>query len=123
MRVLIANEPRAYREAFAAALQELRPQVQIFTAEPEDLDAAALRHAPHFTVCSALSEIVQTRLLAWAMLYPGGASWAVLSLAGRQTTVTGLDLGGLLDLLDRVERLMGRCRVRLPLPNHATLDG
>lgn len=107
MRVLIANEPRAYREAFAAALQELRPRMEIFTAEPEDLDAAVLRHAPHLTVCSALTEIVQTRLLAWAMLYPGGTSSAVLSLAGRQTTVMGLDLGDLLDLLDRAERLAG----------------
>jgi hypothetical protein len=105
MRILIANEPRAYREAFAATLRALRPRTEVFIAEPEDLDAAVLWHAPHLTVCSALTEIVQTRLLAWALLYPDGTSSAVLSLAGRQTTVMGLDLGDLLDLLDRAERL------------------
>jgi hypothetical protein len=58
-------------------------------------------------VCSALTEIVQTRLPAWAMLYPGGAPSTAPRLAGRQTTVAGLDLGDLLGLLDRAERLVG----------------
>jgi hypothetical protein len=39
MRVLVANEPRAYREVLAATLHQPRPQLVVFTAEPEDLDA------------------------------------------------------------------------------------
>lgn len=38
-RVLLANEPRSYRQAIAGALQALRPDVEFEEIEPERLDA------------------------------------------------------------------------------------
>lgn len=60
MRTFLANEPRAYREVIAAALRELRPRIEVFITEPEDLDAAVLQRTPHLVVCSQLTEIVRT---------------------------------------------------------------
>ncbi len=36
--VLLANELRAYRESLAHAFRQLRPEVEVMTAEPEELD-------------------------------------------------------------------------------------
>ncbi len=37
IRVLLANEPKAYREAMAAALGQLRSDVDVTVVEPEEL--------------------------------------------------------------------------------------
>ena len=37
-RVLVANEPRSYRQAIAAALQVIRPDMEVLVVEPELLD-------------------------------------------------------------------------------------
>jgi hypothetical protein len=103
MRILLTNDPRAYRETIAATLQALRPHLTVVTAEPECLDAAVREHVPQLVVCSRLTELVQTRLLAWVLLHPDNTAMVRTSLAGRATTVAGLDLAGLLDFIDRTE--------------------
>jgi hypothetical protein len=41
--VLVANEPRAYRETIALALKALRPEAEVIAIEPTDLDAEVKR--------------------------------------------------------------------------------
>lgn len=43
MRVLLANEPRAYREALVGALWELRPAIEVIEIPPEALAEAVER--------------------------------------------------------------------------------
>lgn len=43
IRVLLASEPKAYREAMAAALRQIRPDVDVTVLKPEELDAALER--------------------------------------------------------------------------------
>jgi hypothetical protein len=105
LRILVANEPRVYREVLAAVMQALRPQVEVSIAEPGDLDHAVARLDPHVVVSSRLSEAVQTRVLVWVMLYPEGESWAEVSIAGQRCTVADIELTCLLALIDRAERL------------------
>ena len=105
VRILIANEPRAYREAITAALRALRPHAEVILVEPDRLDGAVLRLAPDLVVCSRLTEAVRACPLAWVLLYPNGKSQAVISFAGQLTTVAGIDFEGLLALVDRTERL------------------
>ena len=105
MRVLLANEPRAYREVIAAALQARRRHVDVVAVEPAGLDGAVARLAPHLVVCSRPPEAVPVGPLAWVVLYPGGAPQAVVSIAGHRTTVEGIDFDGLLAIVDRTERL------------------
>ena len=101
IRVLVANEPRAYREAIAAGLRELRPAFDVVETDPAGLDAAVVRLAPAFVVCSEVTEVVETRSPAWVLLYPEGTRLAVASVAGEHATTGELDLAGLLALLDR----------------------
>src|SRR5918993_1166115 len=51
-RVLMANEPRAYREGIAAVISQLRPQGEIETVEQEGLDTFIERFLPHMVICS-----------------------------------------------------------------------
>jgi len=73
MRALIANEPSMYREVISAALKELRPGIEIFTAEPDDLEGS------------------------------DGASRAVVrGLDGSRTTLSSMGLHTLLPILDSI---------------------
>jgi hypothetical protein len=103
MRALIANEPTIYREVISAALKELRPGIEIFTAGPEDLEGEFLRLRPQLVVCSQLTERVELDAPMWVELYPDGASYAVVrSPDGSRTTLTGIDFDTLLSILDSI---------------------
>ena len=103
MRALLANEPTIYREVISAALKELRPNVEIFTAEPEDLEREFLRLLPQLVICSQLTKRVELDAPVWIELYPHGASHAVVrSLDIRRTTLTDMDFDTLLSILDSI---------------------
>jgi hypothetical protein len=93
VRILVGNEPRSYREVIIVA--------------PEDLDGAVVqrRPRPQLVLCSRLTEVVETRGLAWVLLYPHGEAHVVISIAGRRQTAPDLDLDGLLCLIDQTELL------------------
>lgn len=104
-RIVVGNEPRFYREALAAALRLLRPDLEVILAEPDDLDEEVGRRGAHLVVCSHLSEFVQSQALAWILLYPDAENWAVVGLAGLERTIAGVEIADLLDFIDEVERL------------------
>src|SRR5439155_15198688 len=60
MRILVANEPRSYREAIAGAVQVLRPHLAVITVEPEDLDEEVMCHNPGLVLCSRRSRVVES---------------------------------------------------------------
>jgi len=101
MRALIANEPAMYREVISAMIKELRPAVEVFTAESENLEGECLRLKPRFVVCSRPPEFVGHEAPAWVELYPGGASHAVVRhLDGSCRTLPRMDFDTLLSILD-----------------------
>jgi hypothetical protein len=104
LRILVGNDPLSYRDAHAETFRHLRPQAEVVRVEPGELDAAVARLAPHLVVCSALSEVVQTRPLAWILLYPDGANLAIVSIAGVQRTIPKVTFDHLLDAIDETER-------------------
>jgi hypothetical protein len=101
--VLLANEPRAYRDTLAVALRLLRPQTTILVADPETLDDCVLQHAPRVVVCSRLTSLVETHVQTWIILYPHGASGAMVHVRGERTTVNGMDLEGIARLIDQAD--------------------
>ena len=105
LRVLVANEPCAYREVVAGAFQLLRPRMDVLAVDPADLDQAVCQLQPGLVVCSRLTRAVQAGPLAWVLLYPEGRGCSTVSLAGRQTRAENLAFTQLLDLLDQAERL------------------
>jgi hypothetical protein len=103
MRALIANGPAMYREVISAALRELRPGIEVFTAEPEDLEREFVRLLPQLVVCSRLTKRVEFGAPVWIELYPDDAPYAVVgSLDGSRKTLPGIDFDTLLSILDGV---------------------
>jgi len=93
--VFVANEPRVYRETIAIALSALRPEAEIVTVEPDNLDAEVQRRHPDVALCSQLSPAVEESVATWVLLYPEGANMAVVSIDGKQSTTGSLALDDL----------------------------
>lgn len=100
-RVLVACELRSYREAIATAFRALRPGVEVFEAEEEDLDREVGRLDPDLVVCSRLTALVEDRAPSWVELYPGSGSHSVVSVRGERSTIEEIQLSDLLSIVDR----------------------
>ena len=92
-----------YREVISATLRELRPGIEVFTAEPEDLEGEFLRLMPQLVVCSRLTQRVGLEAPVWIALYPDGASHAVVGNPdGSRTLLPGMNFDTLLAILDGI---------------------
>lgn len=105
IRVLMANEPRSYREAIALALEAARPYAQVATAEPEALDRQVRRFAPRLVICSRVTAYVEAEVPVWVELYTDHGSNSTVSFGGKRSTVDGLDLEDLIRIFDRTQSL------------------
>jgi hypothetical protein len=105
MHILVGHELRCYREVIAATVRALRPHHVVEIVAPQELDGAVVQRGPQLVLCSRLSEVVETRCLAWVLLYPQGEARVVISVAGRRHTVPDRGLDGLLRVVDQTELL------------------
>jgi hypothetical protein len=68
-RILVACGLASYRQAFAEAFRNLRPEAEVFEAEKENLDEAVDRLAPDLVVCdrppTGSSSTRATRTARW----------------------------------------------------------
>ena len=65
MRVLVANEPRSYRETFGRVFRVLRPNVETIVVEPEVLDHEVLRFEPDVVICDRVTPVVTATVRSW----------------------------------------------------------
>ena len=107
-RILMANEPRAYREGIAAVIGQLRPEVEVTTVEPSALDASISRFSPDMVICSKATDALKDGVRVWVELYPDNAAYSVASIGGRRMEYTEIQLPDLLSILDKAEELAGR---------------
>lgn len=105
-RLLMANEPRAYREVIAEAVRDLRSDVDVMTVEPGELDDAISNFRPDMVICSAATETVKRNVLVWVELYPEFSPQSVVSVKGEISKVDEIQLADLLAILDRAEQLL-----------------
>jgi hypothetical protein len=81
----------------------VRPHLEVLVVEPEDLDGEVVRLAPDLVLCSQLTEVVETRPLAWVVLDPTEIR-AVITIAGRPHTVAAdFPFTSLLSIIAEVE--------------------
>lgn len=105
-RVLLANEPRSYRQAIAGVLRELRPGVEFEEAEPEELDRRVVRRAPQLVICSRATPTVRAAAPSWVELYKDHGSLSSVSIRREQSTVEEMELSDLLLIVDRAVVLL-----------------
>ena len=92
-----------YREVISATLRELRPGIEVFTADPEDLEREFSRLLPQLVVCDRLTKRVELEAPTWVQLYPDGASHAVLgNRDGSRKILPSIDFDTLLSILDGI---------------------
>ncbi len=100
--IILANEPRAYRDAIAGALRCLHPGLAIAALEPAELLPRLRCARPALVIYSEVDPAVELGAPASVQLYPGGAGHAVIDLAGQRTTVADFALDDLLALIGRL---------------------
>lgn len=102
--MLLANEPRAYREVIAETIRSLRPEIEVLEAEPASLEESLRSLAPDMVVC-ARSPGPACEIPVWVELYPGGGPVSVVSVAGGRREIEGIELREILALVDRADTL------------------
>ena len=98
--ILLANDPRAYREALTEAIRALRPAIDVHLGDPETLDVVTAMLRPALVICSEVTETVRALAPAWALLYPDGAPIVETHIHGRDATQADMELAELLALVD-----------------------
>lgn len=105
VRILMANEPRAYREVVAETLRAQRPHAEFTVAEPCALEQMVWRLRPHMVVCSEASAAVRESVMVWVELYTDHGSRSVVSVNGKSSVVEDMQLSDLLSLVDETSLL------------------
>lgn len=107
MRVLIAIEPRSYREVIGLAIQELRPHVRVEVLEPGALRREVMRDEPDLVLCSQPSAPFSGRRTAWIEFDPYAGSTVTISWGDSKSEIETVDLYDLVSFVDETERLKG----------------
>ena len=114
LRVLLANEPRSYREAIAAVLRGTRPEASIFEADPSAINLEVAYHRPDLVICSRATSAVRVLVASWVELYSDHGPLSLVCVDGRLSEVEGMQLQALLSIVDRVGN-PDACRQPLPV--------
>lgn len=104
-RLLMANEPRAYREVIAEAVRDLRPDVDVMTVAPEEMDDSIAGFKPDMVICSVVTESAK-KVPVWVELYPEFSQQSVVSVKGEVSKIDEIQLADLLAFLDRARQLL-----------------
>jgi hypothetical protein len=107
LRIIVGNEPRAYRDVIAATITALCPEATVMTAEPADLDGALADVGPALVVCSRLTPLIEERTVTWIVLYADGTPFSEISVAGDRSIVLDMDFDRLLAVVERTGLLVG----------------
>ena len=109
MRVLVAfgDEHRAYREVIAAGIRILRPQVEVATATPAEVEGEVGRFDPQVVVCGASAPADPGDVPVWVELPVEPRRPTRIRVGGSRRASVNLDLEGLLAIVDEAEELVG----------------
>lgn len=99
VQVLVAMEPRSYREVIGYAITGLRPDIAVSVIQPEMLFAETARLEPEVVIHSRPEEPLAD-VVTWIALPEDPAIPATLYRGGRRSEVPDFDLEKLIAVLD-----------------------
>lgn len=99
VQVLVAMEPRSYREVIGCAIMGLRPDIAVSVIEPEMLLVETARLEPEVVIHSRPGEPL-TGVVTWIGVPEDPALPATIHRGGRRSEVAGFDLEQLIAILD-----------------------
>ncbi len=97
-RILVANELTSYRQTIAIVIRDLRPEVEVYEAEPGALDGEVVRLGPDLVICSRVTDTVRKRVANWVELYPECEPYSTFCVGGERGAKRDVQLSDLLAL-------------------------
>ena len=110
MVVLIAIEPRSYRQVIGRAIQALRPHVEVVVLDPATLGAGVARLDPDLVFADRPAASSSSGGPAWVEFRPYEEPPARVRLAGRTWELEEVELSDLLSIVDEAEELSRTAR-------------
>lgn len=107
-RVLVAVEPRMYREVLVLALRKHRPDAEAVLAKPDDMEWVAESFEPDLVVGSRIPTSVRETVRAWVELVARDGLCAEISVGGRRSEIMDVGIEDLIRILDEAEALAHR---------------
>jgi len=103
--MLLALEPRAYREAIGLAIENLRPSVEVTVCAPEDLISEMTRVGTTLVICNLPEPETPERIAAWVELESPQGHWqkAAVRVYDHRFELDNVQLDDLLLVVDRAE--------------------
>jgi hypothetical protein len=102
VRVLVAIEPKMYREVLAFHLRQQRPQSEVVLASPENLEATAERTRPHLTIANEVPPMLK-EMGFWVEVPTDGWLDTHISADGYSATLHDVSLEDLVAVVDKAE--------------------
>ena len=109
MKVMVAIEPRVYRDAIGEAMQSLRPRLEVAVAEPCELGTQVECQGTDLVLCGQRKPGKCEDGPAWIDYRPYASPTATVCIRGRCEKVEVARLGDLLAIVDRAEELARGC--------------
>ena len=114
MQVIVAIEPRSYRQVIGEALRALRPHIEVSVLDPDTLRAGVTRLDPELVLSNQPDTFASTGRSAWVQFLPYEHPPALICLAGQRRELEQVELEDLLSIVDEAEEL---ARTRRALGN------
>ena len=110
MQLVVAIEPRSYRQVIGEAIKALRPHVEVTVLEPGTLGAGVRRLEPELVFADQPDTFGPeggfTGRPAWVESRPYEEPPARVCLAGRRWELEVVELSDLLSIVDQTEELI-----------------
>ncbi len=103
MTVLIAIEPRAYRQTIGYTVQALRPSYVVEVVDPDRLRAEVARRIPEVVLCSLSRTGMSDGGPTWVDFRPYAGPAGSISVDGEDLGLEAVELADLLSILDEAE--------------------
>jgi hypothetical protein len=101
-KILIAIEPRSYREVLVLAVGSVRPSHEVAMVEPEDVGRELGRLDPDLVFAPWPNTLAPEDHPAWVEFTPYETPQAKICVAGRTTELAEVDFEDLLSIVDEV---------------------
>lgn len=132
LKLMVAIEPRSYREAIGTFLQDVREYLDVSVVDPGMLEAQVSRCDPDLVFSSRPNTPSGDHWPAWLEFDSDTYGQSVtFYLDGEYTRIEGADLANLLSIVDRTERSLAeswrgnrsqKSHASLPLPRDVRRD-
>lgn len=106
VRILVALEPRTYREAIGSVIRELRPHLEVMIVEPDAICSEVARLGPGIVLCSQRKPTSATGGLVWIEYRPYTEPKAIIRKGAQRWKVDVFEFAELLSVVDQAESLV-----------------